>query len=151
MYIVISLPWGMLLVYRPDLGLIYRNTPSGSNISDLYPVAMWLPGYQWRHYATWCQTRTISTSKWRQSVCRLCFASRTLVPRSTLVYRWSRLKEESPGILFEGKVEWASGLTSHLHVPDSEHRQGKPLPGRLSVWQLTRVVGSKIHVKKHHQ
>ena len=36
----------MLPVYRPDLGLIYRNTPSGSNISDLYPVAMWLPGYQ---------------------------------------------------------------------------------------------------------
>ena len=33
------------------------------------------------------------------------FLAPKLFPRSTFVYRWSRLKEESPGILFDGKVE----------------------------------------------
>ena len=115
---------------------------------------MWLPGYQWRHYRTWRQTCTISTYKWQQrvSVCFL-FTSRTLVPRSTLVYRWSRLKEESPGILFEGKVEWASGSTSHLQYArqPTQCRQGQPLLGYLSVWQLTQVIRSKIRVKEHCQ
>ena len=102
----------MLPVYRPDLQ--GRVAPEGERLYiSQHPewegviYILLLCGCLVTNDVTMCQlTSNVYNNKWQQrvSVC-FVFASRTLIPRSTLVYRWSRLKEESPSILFEGKVE----------------------------------------------
>ena len=63
-------------------------------------------------------------------------------------------------VRIEGGKPWYSFLKAWLNEhlgrlatcgSQTQRQQGKPLPGCLSVWQLTRVVRSKIHVKEHHQ
>ena len=73
--------------------------------------------------------RSISTSKWwqRVSIC-FVFSSRTLVPRSTLVYRWSRLKEESPDIFLKARLNEHLVRLATCARP-TQRQQGKPLLG----------------------